>query len=100
MDKIKDFIEDEVNDYRLKTEAKENETKEQFFTYLLLGYSSTKFKEWVDKKWDKSDRKQMTTSKVKLEELVDKVNEVDDIGKTKNYFDSKNNRKNTAFAFL
>ena len=87
MDKIKDFIEDEVNDYRLKTEAKENETKEQFFTYLLLGYSSTKFKEWVDKKWDKSDRKQMTTSKVKLEELVDKVNEVDDIGKTKNYFE-------------
>lgn len=87
MDKIKDFIEDEVNDYRLKTEAKENETKEQFFTYLLLGYSSTKFKEWVDKKWDKSDRKQMTTSKAKLEELVDKVNEVDDIGKTKNYFE-------------
>lgn len=87
MDKIKDFIEEEVNDYRLKTEVKENETKEQFFTYLLLGYSATKFKEWVDKKWDKSDRKQMTTSKVKLEELVDKVNEVDDIGKTKNYFE-------------
>ena len=87
MDKIKDFIEEEVNDYRLKTEAKENETKEQFFTYLLLGYSATKFKEWVDKKWDKSDRKQMATSKVKLEELVDKANEVDDIGKTKNYFE-------------
>lgn len=87
MDKIKDFIEEEVNDYRLKTEVKENETKEQFFTYLLLGYSATKFKEWVDKKWDKSDRKQMATSKVKLEELVDKVNEVDDIGKTKNYFE-------------
>ena len=87
MDKIKDFIEEEVNDYRLKTEVKENETKEQFFTYLLLGYSATKFKEWVDKKWDKSDRKQMATSKVKLEELVDKANEVDDIGKTKNYFE-------------
>ena len=87
MDKIKDFIDEEVNDYRLKTEAKENETKEQFFTYLLLGYSVTKFKKWVDKKWDKSDRKQMATSKVKLEELVDKVNEVDDIGKTKNYFE-------------
>lgn len=87
MDKIKDFIEEEVNDYRLKTEVKENETKEQFFTYLLLGYSVTKFKKWVDKKWDKSDRKQMATSKVKLEELVDKANEVDDIGKTKNYFE-------------
>lgn len=87
MNKIKDFIEEEVNDYRLKIEVKENETKEQFFTYLLLGYSATKFKEWVDKKWDKSDRKQMATSKVKLEELVDKANEVDDIGKTKNYFE-------------
>ena len=87
MDKIKDFIDEEVNDYRLKTEAKENETKEQFFTYLLLGYSVTKFKKWVDKKWDKSDRKQMATSKLKLEELVDKVNEVNDIGKTKNYFE-------------
>lgn len=87
MDKIKDFIEKEVNDYRLKTEAKENETKEQFFTYLLLGYSATKFKKWVDKKWDKSDRKQMATAKVKLEKLVDKVNEVDDTGKTKNYFE-------------
>lgn len=87
MDKIKDFIEEEVNDYRLKTEVKENETKEQFFTYLLLGYSVTKFKKWVDKKWDKSDRKQMATSKLKLEELVDKVNEVNDIGKTKNYFE-------------
>ena len=87
MDKIKDFIEEEVNDYRLKTEVKENETKEQFFTYLLLGYSVTKFKKWVDKKWVKSDRKHMASSIAKLEELVDKANEVDDIGKTKNYFE-------------
>lgn len=88
MDKIKEFIEEEVNDYRLDSESKENETKEIFFTYLLLGYSLNKFKKWLDKKWDKSDKKQMESSKLKLEKLIDEVNQIEGVKSSKDFFET------------
>lgn len=88
MDKVKEFIEKEVSDYRLASETKENETKEAFFTYLLLGYSLNKFKQWLDKKWDKSDKKQMDNSKIKLEKLVDEINQVEGVKSSKDFFET------------
>ncbi|MEI3508747.1 MAG: hypothetical protein V8R01_06590 [Bacilli bacterium] len=84
MNKVEKLIDDEVNEYRKSQETKENETKEQLFTYLLAGYSLTKFKDWLEKKWDKSDRKKMKKSTAKLEKLVDEINEIVEPGKPKN----------------
>lgn len=84
--KTNDFIEKEVQEYRLETEKKENETKEQFFKYLLLGYSTSQFKKWLSKKWDDSDIKKMKIATSKLEKLVDKTNGVDNSESTKEFF--------------
>lgn len=87
MNKVEKLIDDEVNEYRKSQETKENETKEQLFTYLLAGYSLTKFKDWLEKKWDKSDKKKMKKSTAKLEKLVDEINEIVEPGETKEFFE-------------
>ena len=84
--KTNEFIEKEVQEYRLETEKKENETKEQFFKYLLLGYSVSKFRKWLSKKWDDSDIKKMKIATSTLEKLVDKTNKIENQGKTQEFF--------------
>ncbi len=84
--KTNEFIEKEVQEYRLGTEKKENETKEQFFKYLLLGYSVSKFRKWLSKKWDDSDIKKMKIATSTLEKLVDKTNKTENQGKTQEFF--------------
>lgn len=84
--KSNEFIEQEVQEYRLEMEKKENETKEQFFKYLLLGYSAIKFKEWLIKKWNDSDIEKMKISTSKLEKIVDKENKIKNSESTKEFF--------------
>lgn len=86
MDEISLYIENEVNDYRTLMEQKENKTKEQFFHYLLLGYSLAKYKKWVFKEWNDDDTKKMTSSEKKLEKLIDKKNKVKNNEKTEDFF--------------
>ena len=81
-----EFIENEVQEYRLQSEKKENETKEQFFKYLLLGYSVSKFRKWLSKKWDDSDIEKMKIATSTLEKLVDKTNKTENQGKTQEFF--------------
>lgn len=81
-----EFIENEVQEYRLWTEKRENSTKEQFFKYLLLGYSVSKFKKWLSKEWDDSDIEKMKVATSTLEKLVDKTNKIENQGKTQEFF--------------
>lgn len=81
-----EFIENEVQEYRLWTEKRENATKEQFFKYLLLGYSVSKFKKWLSKEWDDSDIEKMKVATSTLEKLVDKTNKIENQGKTQEFF--------------
>lgn len=81
-----EFIENEVQEYRLQTEKRENATKEQFFKYLLLGYSVSKFKKWLSKEWDDSDIEKMKVATSTLEKLVDKTNKIENQGKTQEFF--------------
>ena len=74
MDEIRDYISKEVESYRLRSEEKENETKEQFFTYLLAGYGVLKFKKWLNKKWDSNEIRSMKKSTKKIINIVDKKN--------------------------
>lgn len=84
-----EFIENEVQEYRLQTEKRENETKEQFFKYLLLGYSVSRFRKWLSKEWDDSDIEKMKVATSKLEELVDKTSGIDNLPKkTEEFFET------------
>lgn len=80
------FIEEQVQEYRLQSEKKENETKEQFFKYLLLGYSANKFSKWLSKKWDDSDKSLMQKATKELEKIVDKDNGIENNDKTQEFF--------------
>ena len=86
MDEIRDYISKEVDAYRLRSEEKENETKEQFFTYLLAGYGVLEFKKWLNKKWNSNEIQEMKKSTKKLINIVDKENKLKP-EKTENYFD-------------
>lgn len=81
-----EFIENEVQEYRLQTEKRENETKEQFFKYLLLGYSVSRFRKWLSKEWGDSDIEKMKIATSTLEKLVDKTNKTENQGKTQEFF--------------
>lgn len=87
MNEIEKLIDDETKAYQKEQEKKENETKEKLFTYLIAGYSFIKFKDWLEKKWDKSYQKKMNKSTAKLEKLVDEINKAVDVGQTKDFFE-------------
>lgn len=108
MDEVRNLINEEVYKYRLENEAKENDTKIQFFNYLLAGYSLKKFNEWLDKRWDNSDLKQMKLGLKKVEKLIDKKNQVEGIKNTDEFFkltkdskfeEVKDNFKNSALEY-
>ena len=86
--KTNKFIEEKVQEYRVQSEKKENETKEQFFKYLLLGYSADKFRKWLSRKWDDSDKSLMEKTVEELEKIVDKDNKVESNEKTQEFLET------------
>ena len=108
MDEVRDLINEEVYEYRLENEAKENDTKKQFFNYLLAGYSLKKFNKWLNKRWDNSDLIQMKLGLKKVEKLIDKKNQVEGIKNTDEFLkltkdskfeEVKDNFKNSALEY-